>query len=263
MSETAEIMWKSFQGHSVLKFKILLSGVAGRQAYSNCEDVLLNAMLDVGFRFEEIGIVDPEESIFHSAPDEVRKQSQKILRMVQARSEGFPPPIMSQYVMRMGEDFMTNSGRQPGRNPGQGHFDLCTWSSGERLKLVSVSGVNRAADLGLVIHACTSEASDQAEAYFYLPFEMDNNYNVVGQNITCRWKWEELLLFVIQSGYTIFIGDPVVPDASVLGNPPNLTSRYPHTCNYYSASGRRIFDFNFNRKLRESRTAQNGKASNF
>lgn len=247
MRRVALVLWDSFAPDRRLRFKILLVGVAGLNAYSDCEDVLLEAMLSQGFRFEEIGIIDPESLYFGSAPGEVVNQSNHIKSMVIAHSAGSPPPTMSHYVMTLDDNFMQKAKRSHGSRPGQGYFDLCTYSSGERTRVMSVRGNNRAADLGLVIHACESLEEDvhttQSEAYFYLPFNINERYRVTGPVGLSHWDYEMLMQYVVHAQELIFLGYPDLDDgsASVLGTPDNLKSRLPEHCGYYAPSfeGRR------------------------
>lgn len=237
------VMWESFNERLRKNFKILLAGVAGSEGRSDCEDMLLEAMLQQGFRFVEIGIVDPENITERSKEGAVEVAATHISQFVADRTRGEVQPFMSRFVMRMEDDFMIRSGRRRGSglNPGEGHFDLCTYSSGEREKIVSVKSIDRAAQLGLVIHACSREDSHQAEAYFYLPFEINQRFQIVQENgrdnVESRWSWTILMYHIAFGTEHIYIGDPGSSQAAVFGSPPNPVRPDEYPCKFNTRSG--------------------------
>lgn len=190
MKRLATVLSASVDPSDRKRFRLLMIGVAGDAAYA-CEDVLIRAMLEKGFQFEEVGVIDPEDPMFHSRPGRVAEVSLNISKLLSAKQPQTQrrPTLVSQYVMTLGEDFMVKSGRA---RQGQARFDMCVYSSGGRQALVSVRGPNRAANLGLVIHACDANGQDQSEAYLYLPYAVDQRYR--GEEVQCAWDWPVLLM---------------------------------------------------------------------
>ena len=198
-------------------FRMLLIGVAANHV---CEDNLVNKMLNFGFVFETIDLIDREMDYQGARLGSLRKAQKAILDICNARRNGGVQPDSRMFKMLLDDSFDPSTAVPEGgtgapharppharpphaRPPHARPYDLCVYSSGDAQMLTApnllISGTGGApivADLGLVLHSRDALVEEwprgarapEALAFFYFePFGGDDE-----SRARASWNWPEL-----------------------------------------------------------------------